>query len=141
MSMTMKFITASVSIILIALYAFYIRAALFDVYPLSKDDLEVNDNNSPEEGQRIARFLEAQGYEGNVRSCAIRKIYLTTSRAERVLVPSEGDFLNVLLLRNSYEWPVKRGLEKLGLSDDQIEEVRQSGKIKFNEILQSCIGN
>jgi hypothetical protein len=139
--MTIKFISASVSIILIALYAFYLRAALFDVYPLSKDDLEVNDNNSPEEGQRIGRFLEAQGYQENVRSCAIRKIYLTTSRAERVLVPSEGDFLNVLLLRNSYEWPVKRGLEKLGLSDDQIDELRHSGELKFTASLQSCIGN
>jgi hypothetical protein len=123
-----------------SLYAISIYESIFYTYPLGVRDLEVNENSNPEESLHLRALFEKRGCEPEVCGCAMWLMYRSSSRAERVLLAYNSDYLKVLLMQTSYALPVRNGLKNLGLSDDQISEVRQSGKIKFTSSLQSCIG-
>jgi hypothetical protein len=87
------------SIIIMSLYAISIYQSIFYTYPLGIRDLEVNENSNPEESRHLRSLFKKRGCEPEVCGCAMRLMYRSSSRAERVLLAYNSDYLNVLLMK------------------------------------------
>jgi hypothetical protein len=133
-------ITLSVIMTLIVLiYAsgvYFLWSNATSIVILNQKHLAVNSLLSPED--RFRGSFERMGCRDKECSCAVKEVFKTTSRAQRLLVGNEGNRWNMFLWQVPRELMVINSLHSLGLTNAEIDDMREQGKQKFAEALKAC---